>query len=259
MMTDYKDKKDLVRILVEGTPQERALIGVGLAYGEKKADELRKELEKQGNGNFRGASKYEELPEIVEKVISGKTVSIDDVVESSRLERTVNLVKKISYYPLVGMLPAKYQEEIAKKYGDDPRHYTMASVVLDGILGVGFAIMVHKMTGIEYSGNIIGSLLGYTIGRRFVIAKADHEPVGSALAFLPTYLTLYAITKIRKAKEERELVKRVAKVCSEKALKQFNEENKPETQQPLRVETEKPDVIEAEFEADGVEERRTRR
>ena len=123
-----KYNPDEARKILEGSLEQRVIAYAELKYGKGK--EVAAQLSK---GNYRENSEDPILtldkvcgPEIVDAEFE----SIDDKVadyqpKPSKLKvaakGTLNLAKKMHlhqwYYPLVGALPGKYQEKIAKKLG----------------------------------------------------------------------------------------------------------------------------------------------
>ncbi|MBU0469893.1 MAG: hypothetical protein KKA62_00735 [Nanoarchaeota archaeon] len=186
-MTKTITEKDLAQILIEGTK---------VRYGPEKGEQVKVEFERlEGQPIYRRSA--EELTAVVEKicgqeveeVYSPKADGLDHVVTQNyepstlkvALKGTANLINKTRwYYPLVGMLPGKYQEKIAEKLGDNPIHYTGANIVAE-MIGVSAATSL-------YSGSI---LLGVacSFGCFFYRQLLEEDlVVGSVIITIPYYL-----------------------------------------------------------------------
>src|SRR3989344_2549273 len=140
-------RPDLARILVEGTK---------VVYSAQRAEQVQKELGGQ-QGAYRTGT---DLTAIVERVCSEPEVrgteaveavpakSIDDVVryESQKpsmlrvaVKGTVNLANRTCwYYPLVGVLPRNYQQQIAERLGDSQIAYSVANMVAELVCSTAF-------------------------------------------------------------------------------------------------------------------------
>ncbi len=211
---------DEARKILEGTLEERAINYAEIKYG--KGEEVKAKLYR---GGYRNSAV--EPVDVLDQVCGGKEVvepeaveSIDDVVgyqKPSMLKvaanGTVNLAKKAHlhqwYYPLVGMLPAKYQGKIAEKLGDTPLHYTVSNAIAEGVAAggvAGYLIYQHnpETIGLALS---MGGLMGVIIGLinllvRGVISQETKGNVKAAgsIVFLPLYATLYSIAAVKAIK-----------------------------------------------------------
>jgi len=216
-MTDYDNDKDLAEILIEG---------IKVKYGSEKADQVKKEFLMLEKLNYRRNA--EDLTAVVNRVCLAESEvletevvqSIDDVVYQKpsmlkvAVKGTANLAKKSHlhqwYYPIVGALPAKYQEKIAKSLGDDPIHYTKANMAAETITtSLVAAYITLRDTQHSNSAIVIGALTGFVSAilnygaRKDIYTKNNYsnvaykEPAGSMLITLPYYAILYSLLAIK--------------------------------------------------------------
>ncbi|MEK6939750.1 MAG: hypothetical protein AABX31_03410 [Nanoarchaeota archaeon] len=202
-MANYNKDKNLTQILVEGT---RAV------YGKEKAEELKIELGKLQLPSY--GKNAEELTAIVDRVcgqpetVEGEAQSIDAVIHYQKLSKF--------YYPIVGMLSAKYQERVAAKHGDDPAKYMYASVIAEFVVGCITAFggpIIFSSPVISISAFAIGGVLIVESALRANFCAFQKKPMGSFLLALPAYAALYSIAAVnaRKLLYEQELQKNIAR------------------------------------------------
>ena len=192
--------------ILDGSLEKRIVAYARIKHG--KGEEVAAEL---SNENYR--ENYKDPFEVLDRVCNPSEVkSIDNVVDQDyqpsafkvALKGTAHLINKTRwYYPLVGMLPGKYQEKIAEKLGDNPLHYTVSNCVLEGIVvGVATIILTQYMGGGIVQSIGFGSLAVFGCGfynisiRRGAIDNYD-RPVGSLLAGLLYYAALYSIAAVK--------------------------------------------------------------
>lgn len=203
------------RRILEGSLEQRVIAYAELKYGKGK--EIAAEL---CHEDYRKAYKdpIQTLDKICGKleIVDAEFQSIDDVVKHqpkpSKLKvaakGTLNLVKKTHiqhwYYPFVGMLPAKYQQKIAEKLGDNPLAYTLSNIIAE--------IPIMAGTGM-YLGGVPGTILGASVAgvisliRAGWLSEADSIIEGKKIFFpncswiigLPFYATLYSLLAVEAA------------------------------------------------------------
>ncbi|MEK6904893.1 MAG: hypothetical protein AABX24_00680 [Nanoarchaeota archaeon] len=205
--TGYNPKE--AHEILDGSLEKRIVAYARIKHG--KGEEVAAEL---SNGNYREVHK--DSFDVLERVCNpSEAESIDNVVNHNyqpsalkvALKGTANLINKTCwYYPLVGMLPGKYQEKIAEKLGDNPLHYIYSNSVLEGIVaGVAAAVLVRPYLDLDKTviGTItVGSLIALSWGAsnlmvRCVLAAKGESPVGSPLVCLPYYAALYSIAAVK--------------------------------------------------------------
>lgn len=208
-MTDYDSDKDLARILIEGTKA---------VYGKQRAVQVKTEFENLKKPNYRKNS--EDLMMIVDKICRETEVqeakvqeakvvdSIDDAVEYTAkpsmlkvaARGTLNLVNKTCwYYPLLGMLPGKIQENLAEKYGDKAKYYTISNMAVELFSAsmIGYSIANGQgaftfglFSFLHSSLRILGGLTKTTGVELF-------NPTAPIYTALPMYATLYSFLAIK--------------------------------------------------------------
>lgn len=192
--TGYNSEE--AREILDGSLEKRIVAYARIKHG--KGEEVAAEL---SNGNYREGHK--DPFEVLEKVCNpSEAESIDDTVNNNyspsafkvALKGTANLINKTRwYYPLVGMLPGKYQEKIAERLGDNPFHYTVSSCVLEGIVaGVATTLLrynLDKGIGEAIAAGGVVTILGggLNILVKYVIGEGAECPVGSLLTGVPFY------------------------------------------------------------------------
>ena len=147
---------------------------------------------------------------IVDNALQEATSSKPNYVRVA-VKGSLNLARKTHlnqwYYPLVGMLPAKYQGKIAEKLGDKPEHYTRSNVIAEGVLaGATVGYLVYQWNadlGLAlFAGGIIG-LAGGTINaiiRHVTFEESKEVQAAGSITFLPYYATLYSIVAVKALK-----------------------------------------------------------
>ena len=229
-MTEYDKDKNLAEILLEG---------IKVKYGSEKAEEVKKEFEKIQPPSYRRNA--EELTAVVERVCSQPEIidaeftetSIDTIVRKEQkpsmlkvaVKGTLNLVNKTCwYYPLVGALPAKYQENVARKLADNSSYYTIYNMVAEL---VGASALGYSVAGI--SGVAVGSAISFVHSfiRFNLSARSESITAGNALITLPLYATLYSIVAVKESytsalqQEQQKLLPPPAKKKREKKEKVY--------------------------------------
>lgn len=193
------------RKLLDGTLEQRIINYAEIKYGIGK--EVAKEL-REGNYREAGKDPFEVLDKICghdEGEYWGDETqkSIDDTVKPGMLKvaakGTLNLVNKTRwYYPLVGALPAKYQEMIAKKLGDDPKYYVISNAVVEGTavtasLAYYFSAAIHPLITTFASGSFyaISAFFRIDFGLRFSKQELGKEEYFGSPILLPFFIPLY--------------------------------------------------------------------
>ncbi len=204
--SNYDPKE--ARKLLEGDLEQRVIAYAEMKHGkgkevaaEFKTDNYR---ERPNRYPFDVLDSVCGKPEVLEAEVVG---SIDDVVKEPKpsmlkvaAKGTLNLVNKTCwYYPLVGMLPGKYQERIAKKFGDNPNYYTLSNSIptMVGAIATWVALFGAGpgSSFFVYSGL---ALCGYeTI--RMTASIMGKKPTGNILAMIPTYIALYSFLAVKAA------------------------------------------------------------
>ncbi|MBU0469894.1 MAG: hypothetical protein KKA62_00740 [Nanoarchaeota archaeon] len=213
-MKESTQKKDLAQILIEGTKT---------VYGPEKGEQVKAEFERlEEQLVYRRSA--EELTAMVEKICSPEIVddtdgkSIDYILNDEHkqgklkvaLKGTVNLINKTCwYYPLVGMLPKKYQEKIAKRLGDNPLRYTISNAVAESVgigaaIGVGYMNHTTDLTAAIEFGFLTGMMsMIFNTCRILIPNKSnpkDFSVIGSFFITLPYYTakTVMSIPRLLK-------------------------------------------------------------
>ncbi len=195
------------RKILDGTLEERIINYAQIKYGKGK--EVAAELSK---GNYR--ENHQDAFEVLEKVCQptaeywGEETpeSIDEVVEykpslaKGVWDGTKNLLKQNKiYYPFVGMLPAKSQERISGKYGDEPANYTITSGIVEGVGGIIMTfgpIIISSSPNIMLDAFAIGGALMVESALRLTVCSSSKKPMGSFLLAIPAYAALYSIAAV---------------------------------------------------------------
>jgi|SRR3989344_561708 len=207
--TNTYNKPDLARILVEGTKA---------VYGPEKSEQLNAEFaRRRQQPAYRGSA--EELTAIVNRVCgdaqstevqTNSVDSIDDVVEGysgkpSMLKvaakGTANLVNKTCwYYPFVGALRGKKQEEIAKERGENSNYYSLSNMAAELVSSTAltYACTDYKTAAVVGSISLVHSFF------RWLVSSEDNSisdcTAGNILVTLPMYTVLYSIAAVKAIK-----------------------------------------------------------
>ena len=230
--TDYNP--DEARRLLEGTLEERVVNYAELKYG--KGEKVKEALHK---GEYR--SNAVNPLDVLDRVCSGSGLidaeftetSIDTIVQKEQkpsmlkvaVKGTLNLVNKTCwYYPLVGALPAKYQEKVARKLADNSDYYTIYNMVAEL---VGASALGYSVAGIL--GVVFGSTISvvHSCWRLNLSTSSKGCTAGNALITLPMYATLYSIVAVKESytsalqQEQQKLLPPPAKKKREKKEKVY--------------------------------------
>lgn len=240
------DRKDLAQILIEGTK---------VVYGSEKSEQVLAEFEKlERQPIYRRNAR--DLTEVVERICYSPEVleaevvgSIDTVAESkpSRLKvvvkGTVNLINKTCwYYPLVGALPAKYQEKIAEKLGDKASYYTITNGINDALvgLGVGTYLQLHPVTAAEII-TFLGAI-AYAASGVIRALESKDERSGSLLLTIPFKVVEALKSHYALEKQIKEVQEVYPEALNKSKLNPQLGQRLGENTQPVRIEYEIPEI-----------------
>ncbi len=200
--------KVFAHTIIEGTPEERALAVAKIYHKE---EEVKAELAKspyRRNGNI-------SLSQLVDACCDESQKSIDDLVQDEpsltkvAAKGTLNLFSPVGRFAkaaLIGALPQRYQQKIAKNRGED---YLSTNLFLDDSVIANViveGITICAGTGaLMYSG---GGNLGESIGAAvlaglaygiFIGSPRLNEDFGSPITTIPFYVTLGIILGVKAA------------------------------------------------------------
>ena len=253
---------DEARKILQGTLEERII-----NYAEIKYDKGEEVKEKLYKGGYRNEAT--DPLEVLEQVCGGKEIvepevvdSIDDVVGYKKpsmvkvaVKGTWNLARKIHlhqwYYPLVGMLPAKYQGKIAEKLGDNDFHYTTTNVIVEGVAAGGVLgyFFYQRDPGIALLVVVAGMLAGVINGLvRSVISKINGVNAAGSVVFIPYFAVKVLVDSFSSAKKELEQEQQ--KLLEKKPRRALINQSQARVEQlnSARIEQPKPEMVENEFD-----------
>lgn len=186
--------KAFAHIIIEGTPEERAL-AVAKIY--RKEEEVKTELAK--NPYRTNANKN--LSQLVDACCDESQKSIDDLVQYEpsmtkvAAKGTLNLFSPVGRFAkaaLIGALPHRYQRKIAENRGENylATDYVMANVILEGItICAGTGALMYSGVGNLEASIAVAVLAGVVYGI-FIGSPRLNEDFGSPITTIPFYATL---------------------------------------------------------------------
>lgn len=205
------DSEEAERIL-QGPLESRVVAYAEYKYGRETADKIAARL----NVGYRDAAK--DAIEVLRDVCSGNDDSLEDKVEEKALtvyEEKPSLAKVVAkgtlsvinktcwYYPLVGALPGKAQEYIAKKLGENEGYYMYSNIFVGGAAAAGATavflsyVKPDNLSDTILAGILIGLVYSGVAGFiRHQVIKQNSKLLGSPLVCLPYYAALYTVLGI---------------------------------------------------------------